>query len=302
MLYREQDRAVHVPEAELQAAAENGSAADRRWMVRKDGTEFWAEGVLSAVRSESGDLTGFACVMHDASERRRLEQALERSTDELHRFAFTVSHDLQEPLRNVSSYAELLARRYKGKLDADADEFIKYIVEGGARMSQLLRDILAYSQAGREDRLNPAPAQSANILQWALMQIDGLAKQTGAVITYDALPAVQADQPQLATVFQQLIGNSIKFHGPEPPRIHISARPISEEMWEISVRDNGVGVAPEHVERIFGVFKRLHGRDVPGTGIGLAICRKIVEAHGGRIWMESVPNEGATVKFTLPAA
>jgi PAS domain S-box-containing protein len=302
LLYREQDRSAGVPEAELYAAAENGTAPDRRWMVRKDGTEFWAEGVLSAVRSESGDVSGFARVTRDASERRRLEQALERSTDELHRFAFTVSHDLQEPLRNVGNYAELLARRYKGQLDADADDFIKYILDGTARMTQLLQDILAYSQAGREDRLSPAPAQSANILQWALMQVDGLVKETRAVITYDALPSVRVDQAQLASVFQQLLGNSIKFRGEEPPHIHISARPSTPGMWEISVQDNGVGVEPQHMERIFGIFKRLHGREIPGTGIGLAICRKIVEAHGGRIWMESRPKQGATVKFTLPAA
>jgi len=297
MLYSDADKQEGVPEAELRTAERSGAAVNSRWMMRRDGTTFWAEGTISFV----AEPRGFACVIRDASERQKLEQALERATEELHRFTFTVSHDLKEPLRTVTSFTELLERRYKGKLDADADEFLRHITEGVARMSQLLKDILDYSQAGRADRTHPEPAQAANILQWALMNLDGLVKQTGAVITYDALPTVRADQTQLMIVLQQLIGNSIKFRSAEPPRIHISATPAPNGMWEFAVRDNGIGVAPEQTERVFGVFKRLHGRDVPGTGIGLAICRKIIQAHNGRIWMESEPGRGATVRFTLPA-
>lgn len=300
VLYTEADRQARVPEAELDAAVANGSANDARWMVRKGGAAFWSEGVMTTVHNAGGEVAGFSRVSRDASERRRLEQALERSNEELQRFAFTVSHDLKEPIRTVKSYAELLSRKYKGRLDTDAEEFMKFMVDGADRMAQLVNDLLSYSQAGREDRTRPEPTQSANVLQWALMNVDKLAKETGTVITHGPLPTLHADQAQLAQVFQNLIGNAIKFRSPEEPRIHICADRTDDSFWQISVKDNGIGVAPEFHERIFGVFKRLHGRDVPGTGIGLAICRKIVEAHGGRIWIESAAGQGSTVKFTWP--
>jgi PAS domain S-box-containing protein len=302
MLYRPQDRTAGVPESELHCAAERSCAEERRLLQRKDGSEFWAEGVITALRDEAGALLGYACIARDASERRRLEQALERTTEEMQRFAFTVSHDVQEPLRNVGSFAELLARRYKGKLDHDADEYLKFIIDGVNRMSQLVKDVLAYSQAGRQDRTRPEPTEAGNVIQWALMNVDAIAKQAGAVITYDALPTVCVDQMQFATVFQHLLTNAIKFRSEQPPRIHISARPSDRNLWEFSVQDNGVGIPAEQTERVFGIFKRLVGRDVPGTGVGLAICRKIVEAHGGNMWLESEPGRGTAVKFTLPSA
>jgi PAS domain S-box-containing protein len=301
ILYRPDDRSSGVPQAELRAAESTGCASDTRWLVHKGGESFWAEGVTNAVRDEAGALKGFAKIARNASERYRLEQALERSNDELQRFAFTISHDLTEPLRTVRSYAELLARRYKGQLDSDANEFIDFMVDGTKRMGQLLNDIVAYSRAGREDKTRMEPTQAANVLQWALMNLDGLVKETEAVITWDPLPTLYVDQAQLMALYQQLLTNSIKFRSQETPRIHISAQRAGEDMWELAVRDNGIGVAPEYHERVFGVFKRLAGREVPGTGIGLAICRKIVEAHRGRIWMESDAGKGATVRFTLPA-
>jgi PAS domain S-box-containing protein len=300
VLYTEQDRGSNVPENELRLAAAEGTADDTRWLVRKGGEPFWAEGLTAVVKSHGGQVLGYAKVTRDATERRKLEQQLERSNDELQRFAYTVSHDLQEPLRTVRSYAELLSRRYTGKLDSDADEFIHFMVDAAGRMTQLLKDLLAYSQAGRPDRTQPEPTQASNILQWAIMNVDRLVKESGAVITHDPLPMVEADQTQLSQVFQNLLGNSIKYRSPEPPKIHLSARRL-DGFHEFSVTDNGIGVDPEHHERIFGVFKRLHGKDVPGTGIGLAICRKIIESHGGQIWIESRLGEGATFKFTLPA-
>jgi PAS domain S-box-containing protein len=300
ILYTDEDRASGVPDTELKVAAAEGTADDTRWLLRKDGHKFWAEGVSTAIRNRADVVTGYAKVTRDATERRQLEKQLERSNDELQRFAYTVSHDLQEPLRTVRSYAELVSRRYSGKLDQDADEFIHFMVDAAGRMTQLLKDLLAYSQAGRPDRTTPEPTSSANILQWALMNVDRLVKETSAVITYDPLPMVQADQTQLSQVFQNLLGNSIKYRSSEPPKIHISARRLDGE-YEFAVSDNGMGVAEEHHDRIFGVFKRLHGKDVPGTGIGLAICRKIIESHGGRIWIESQVGQGATFKFTLPA-
>jgi PAS domain S-box-containing protein len=302
ILYRQQDRTAGIPEAELHSAAERGSAEERRLLQRKDGSEFWAEGVLTALRGASGELLGYAYIARDASERRRLEQALERTNEEMQRFAFTVSHDVQEPLRNVGSFAELLARRYKGQLDKDADEYLKFIIDGVNRMSQLVKDVLAYSQAGRQDRTRPEATEAGNVIQWALMNVDTMAKQTGAVITYDALPVVRVDQMQFATVFQHLLTNAMKFRSEQPPRIHVSARPAERSHWEFAIQDNGVGIPPEQTERVFGIFKRLVGRDVPGTGVGLAICRKIVEAHGGSMWIESEPGRGSAVKFTLPSA
>ncbi|HYO79902.1 MAG TPA: ATP-binding protein [Bryobacteraceae bacterium] len=300
-LFTEEDCRSGVPDAELRTAAESGKSLAARWLVRHDGTRFWGEGTTTVVRDADNRITGYAKVARNASERQRLEQALERSSDELHRFSFTVSHDLQEPLRTVRNFAELLQRRYKGKLDADADDFITFMVEAVGRMGQLLNDLTAYSRAGREDKTRPEPCQGANVLQWALMNVDGLVKQTSASITWDPLPVVYVDQNQFANLFQQLLTNSLKFRSEVAPVIHVSAHRISEQQWQFSVRDNGTGVPEDQTERIFGVFKRLVHRDVPGTGIGLAICRKIVEAHGGRIWMDSSPGQGATVHFTLPA-
>lgn len=300
ILFPEQDRRDRVPEAELRQASAEGCASDTRWLVRKDGAEFWAEGATNAVRA-NGALIGYAKIVRDASERRRLEQLLERSNEEKEKFAYTISHDLKEPLRTVRSYVELLQRRYKDKLDPDAAEFIQFAIEGVQRMDKLLADILAYSQAGRHDKTRPEPTQAANVLQWALMNVDGMAKQTSASITWDPLPTVYADQNQLAKLFEHLLTNALKFRGSEPPRIHISAERDNGERWLMKVRDNGIGMEQEQTERMFGIFKRLAGRDVPGTGIGLPICRKIVEAHGGRIWIESAPGKGSTVKFTLPA-
>jgi PAS domain S-box-containing protein len=300
ILYPDEDRKTGVPESELKIAAAEGIADDTRWLLRKDGEKFWAEGLSTAIKNRAGVVIGFAKITRDATERRQLEKKLERSNDELQRFAYTVSHDLQEPLRTVRSYAELVSRRYAGKLDTDADEFIHFMVDAAGRMTQLLKDLLAYSQAGRPDRTSPEPTQSSNILQWAIMNVDKLAKETNATITYDPLPLVDADPTQLSQVFQNLLTNSIKYRSAEAPAIHISARRV-DDFYEFSIVDNGIGVDGEHHERIFGVFKRLHGKEVPGTGTGLAICRKIIESHGGRIWVESAAGRGATFKFTLPA-
>jgi PAS domain S-box-containing protein len=301
IVFTDEDRSAGVPEAQLRTAERDGFAKSANWLVRKDGTRFWAESSRSAVRDEQGQLVGFACVTHDASDHRRLSENLERTTEELNGFAFVVSHDLQEPVRTMKSYGELLARRYKGKLDSDADEFINFMTEAGTRMTQLLKDLLSYSQAGRPDRLRPEVTPASSALQWAIMNLNPLIKETSAVITNDPLPAVHADQAQLAQLFQQLLTNSLRFRSKETPKIHIRAARHSETHYLFSVCDNGVGIAKEFHQRIFGVFKRLHGKDVPGTGIGLAVCRKIVEAHNGQIWVESDAGHGATFHFILPA-
>lgn len=233
--------------------------------------------------------------------RQKLEESvaeLGRSNADLQQFAYVASHDLQEPLRMVSSYTQLIARRYKGKLDADADEFIAFAVDGANRMQRLILDLLAYSRvntAGRQFE----PTAMETVLKAALNNLTNAVKESQAIITHDPLPAVMGDDKQLAQLFQNLLSNAVKFGGAQPPRIHISAKQTDGE-WLCSVRDHGIGLDPQYADRIFVIFQRLHTREeYPGTGIGLAICKKIVERHGGRMWVESELGKGATFYFTL---
>ena len=199
----------------------------------------------------------------------------------------------------VSSYTQLLARRYRGKLDSDADEFIGYAVDGANRMQTLIKDLLAYSRVTAQGKVFER-VDCNGLLEEVLSNLRVADEQNRAVVTHDPLPTVMADRGQLGQLFQNLIGNAIKFRGEEPPQIHVSAEQRTGE-WLFSVRDNGIGVGPQYAERIFVIFQRLHNREeYPGTGIGLAICKKIVERHGGRIWVVSHTGQGATFHFTLP--
>jgi light-regulated signal transduction histidine kinase (bacteriophytochrome) len=224
---------------------------------------------------------------------------LARSNAELEQFAYIASHDLQEPLRMVSSYVQLLGRRYQGKLDKDADEFIAFASEGATRMQRLINDLLAYSRVGtrgksfEEVNLDAALAQALENMQVAI-------KEKNAIITYDPLPKVYGDGSQFVQVFQNLIDNAIKFSGDNSPVVHISARLEGRE-YVCSVKDNGIGIAPEYLNKLFTLFQRLHTRkEYPGTGLGLAICKRIVERHGGKIWVDSKPGEGSTFYFIIP--
>ena len=245
--------------------------------------------------------------IEDITGRRRAEEELERraaelgrSNAELERFAYVASHDLQEPLRMVSSYTQLLARRYEGQLDEQADKYIRYAVDGATRMQALINALLVYSRAGRQPRV-AEPVASEEVLSAALRNLDAALAESDAAISNEPLPVVRGDPMQLMQVLQNLVGNAIKFRGEEPPRVHIAARRSGSE-WVFSVRDNGIGIDPHHFERVFVIFQRLHTRaEHPGTGIGLALCRKIVEHHGGRMWVESAPGSGSTFFFTLPA-
>ena len=232
-------------------------------------------------------------------ENKRGQDELARSNRDLEQFAYVASHDLQEPLRMVSTYTQLLAERYKGKLDADADKYIHYAVDGALRMQVLVRDLLAFSRVGRQGT-ELAAIDCNSVMQTVLQNLEAAIKDSGAQVLYQALPTVTADGSQLLQVLQNLIANAMKFHGKEPPVIQISCEKKSRE-WIFSVADNGIGIAPEHAETIFVIFKRLHTRsEYPGSGIGLSICKKIVEHHGGRIWVESSPGHGCTFHFTLP--
>jgi PAS domain S-box-containing protein len=232
---------------------------------------------------------------------RQQTEELERSNRELEQFAYVASHDLQEPLRLVSSYVQLLARRYQGKLDQDADEFIGFVVEGANRMKSLITDLLAYSRVGSRGK-EFAPVEMEEIFKRAVGTLQLAIEEAGATVTHDPLPAVLGDAVQIIQLLQNLIGNAIKFRGTEPPRVHVGAAQLREH-WLFFVRDNGIGIDPQHTERVFVIFQRLHlQEEYPGTGIGLAICRKIVERHGGRIWVDSEPGKGATFYFTLQPA
>jgi PAS domain S-box-containing protein len=274
--------------------------------LKKEGTVINTSITLSPVYDKSGNFTAVSCIARDITESKMAEEILKlkleelaSSNAELEQFAYVSSHDLQEPLRMISSYLQLLQRRYQGKLDDKADKYIYFAVDGAARMQTLINDLLEFSRVATRAK-EPEPTDSEFVLNQTLSNLDLYIMQKKATVSYDPLPEVMADSTQLGEVFQNLIANGIKFHSEKAPEIHISAEKKASE-WLFSVKDNGIGIDPQYSEKIFEVFKRLHKKeDYPGTGIGLAICKKIVERQGGCIWVESELGKGSTFYFTLP--
>jgi PAS domain S-box-containing protein len=274
---------------------------------RKDGTVIDVAVAWAPMRGLRGEVVAISCVSYDITDRKHAEQKLlarteelTRSNAELEQFAYVASHDLQEPLRMVASYLQLIEQRYKGKLDADADDFIRFAVDGAVRMKQLINDLLLFSRAGRNGI--SASVNLTKVVEHSLAVLKLAIDDAHAIVTYDPMPSVTGSESRLGEVIQNLVGNALKFRDGRPPEVHIGCERQGKN-WMFSVRDNGIGMAPEFHDRIFVMFQRLHGREeYSGTGIGLAICKRVIEHHGGRIWVESKPEQGSTFFFTLPAA
>jgi PAS domain S-box-containing protein len=238
--------------------------------------------------------------IEDATDRKQAEEALRTTNAELKQFAYALTHDLQEPLRMVVNFTQLLEQEYSGKLSEDANTYISYAVEGALRIESLLKALLAYWEVAEREPHRFTSIDSGRVLNKAMSNLRVAIAESGAIITSGPLPSLQGEEVMLQQLFQNLISNSIKYRTAEAPKIHVSAA-RSSEGWLFEIHDNGLGIEPRDAERVFGMFKRLHGSEIPGTGIGLAICRKVVERRGGRIWVESQSGHGSSFKFTIPA-
>jgi len=271
-----------------------------------DGAYRWVLNTSIPRFAPDGSFAGYIGSCIDISERKHIEETLNQRTTELQttlaelqQFARVAAHDFQEPLRMVTSYVQLLGRRYQGKLDPEAEQWITYAVEGSRRLQRLILDLLAYHEVGtRSQEFTPVDCEA--LLASVLSDLRGTIADRGAVVTHDPLPTVWGDTAQLQIVFRNLVSNGVKFHHQEPPHVHLSAAQ-AENAWVFAVRDNGSGIDPRHLDRLFLVFQRLHAREpYPKPGVGLAMCKKIIERHGGRIWCESELGRGTTFFFSIP--
>lgn len=299
IIFTPEDRAAGVPATEMQRASEEGQAANVRWHQRKDGSRLYTHGTLQALRREDGELIAYAKLLNDETRQKRLEDALTQSNASLSQFSHAVAHDLLEPARAVRAYAELLELRCAALLPTESKEILAHLQQGASRMQQLVQDLLSWSHLASEDE----PGESVSLnddLETAVTQLRMAIEESGATITHDPLPVINANRGQMVRLFQNLLSNSLKYRKPEEsPLIHISAT-RDGDWWTIVVQDNGIGFDQKHADEIFGVFKRLHRSHSDGTGMGLALVRRIVERHGGRIWAESEPGRGAAFSFRLP--
>ena len=270
------------------------------WRMRKNGARFWAQSVVTPIAADNGRLLGYSYILRDLTDRKRTDEELARSTGELEQFASVVSHDLRSPLLAISGCAQLLREQFVEALGSESDELLGMIQDGVNRMGLIIKDLLAFARA-TPARARTEAVNAEDVFTEALTGLHASILQASATVTHDPLPTVKGNAAQLGQVFSHLVGNALKYHQEEPPRIHVSARE-SGDAWEFSVRDNGIGIDPAYFEKIFAVFQRLHEESKygGGSGIGLAICKKIVEHHGGHIRVESQPGQGSTFFFTLP--
>lgn len=250
--------------------------------------------------NEDGTTYALCGVSTDITDRKEVELSLRRYNSALEEFAYVAAHDLQEPLRTVKSYTQLLAKRYRGKLDTDADEFIDYVTSGVDRMSLLIQSLQSFTALGGSRDQQVPEVSLTEVVGNALRNLEAAIRESEAEVIAGELPRVHANPGQMLQLFQNLVSNAIKYRGPERPKIEIFAINLPRE-WEIVVRDNGIGIDMQYADRIFGVFRRLHGFEYPGSGIGLAIAKKVVESHQGRIWIVSEPGKGSEFHFTLPS-
>ena len=279
--------------------------------TNKDGVENWVRLGAVPFRSAEGEIIGALTLVQDIDNERRAADALRDSAEEirvsnqelqranadLNQFAFAASHDLQEPLRMITSYSQLLLKGYRGQLDGEAATCVEFIKAGSKRMRELLADLLAYTQVANDREEMAAPVDLNDVFQTVLENCKAAIDETKATVTSDRLPGVEGGEPHFIQLLQNLISNGMKYRAADrPPRIHVSAE-RQDTFWRVAVKDNGIGIAPEYHDQIFGVFKRLHGKDISGTGIGLAICQRVVERYGGKIWVESAGGPGSDVLF-----
>jgi PAS domain S-box-containing protein len=308
--YTEPDIVRDHPAHELEIATREGRYEEEGWRVRKDGTLFWANVVITALRDEDGQIVGFGKVTRDLTDRRRAEQArekaakeLEEANEQLRTFASAAAHDLAEPLRTVHGFADLLASRYGDRLDDRGRDFLEHVQSGSERMEALIEHLLVYVRAGAP-RWRAGDVDSGRAVRRVLRSLDAAIRERGAAVEADTstFPVIHGDQAAFELVVQNLVSNALKFSGDDPPRVGITVAPDAAG-WRFAVADEGIGIPPEVQERAFDPFRRVHGRDdVRGSGLGLAICRRIVESFGGTIEVESAEGEGSTFSFTVPAA
>lgn len=304
--FSDDDRRAGKPKELLRLAAGLKQLEYEGWRMHKQGGRFWATITLATVYDDQHQLIGFTELIRNSTRQKEADEKLktllaelERSNQELERFAYIASHDLQEPLRMVASYTQLLEKKYRDQLDKEALEYIAFATDGVLRMQQLITDLLSYSRVATKERMT-TEVDLQSVLNKVLQNLRVAIEEAKAEIVSVPLPTVTADETQMVQLFQNLLSNALKFHTDKPIRIQIDVRRVEDE-WVLSFQDNGIGIAPEFHEKIFLIFQRLHSRnEYEGTGVGLAVCKKIVERHGGKMWVESTLGEGAKFCFTLP--
>jgi PAS domain S-box-containing protein len=307
LFYTENDRAEYLPEKLISIAIREGRVKHKGWRVRKDGTAFWGTVTITALHDDEGKITGFIKITHDLTDKKLAEEnkrlyieQLEIRNAELEQFTYIASHDLQEPLRSISSIVDLLAEQYTGKLDENADTYLKFIIQSSNRMSDLIKALLDHSRIGKQR--SPEKVDTNEIMETVKADLRTAIQESRARITVKDLPVLNAYPVELKLLFQNLLSNAIKFKkADQSPRVHINACKI-DDGWLFSFCDNGIGLEDRFKEKIFEIFQRLHGKHIyEGTGIGLAHCKKIVTLHNGKIWVESAPGKGSQFYFTISA-